>query len=395
LKAIQKIALFAVGDDGWQGGIQYITNVLNALNSLGDEQKLDVHLFRHGAQNFPDLNKFKKINVVVEHVEHEFPGWTLKNRALWFTQRKFSGRINPRIENYLLEKNFDYAFPITLSDCGNKLNAGSWIADFQYHHFPGGASKHIIDAARATISNIALNTNKIILSSEFCERDCLELFPVSKGKTNVMPFAVFIDPAVLAFKDFESVIKKYNLPGRFLMVANLFAPTKNHKTLFNALGILNREGLSVNLVCTGNIVDYRNEGYANEILQSLTENQIRHQVNLLGLIPRADQLSLYRMAVALVQPSINEGWSTSVEEAKALGKKILLSDIPVHLEQYPGNPYFFNALDATDLAQKIKMVWTENSAQIFPDIEKECEAHKQYQEKVKQFGQRFLEIAAK
>jgi len=395
LKAIEKIALFAVGDDGWQGGIQYINNVLNALNSLDEDQKLDVHLFRHAAQNFPDLHKFNKINVVVENVEQQFPDWTLKNRAVWFAQRKFNSRINPRIENYLLKRQFDYAFPATLSNCGNKLNAGSWIADFQYHHFPGGASKQIIEAARTTISNIAYNTDKIILSSKFCESDCLELFPVTKGKTNVMPFAVFIDPAILDFREFDALARKYSLPNRFLMVANLFAPTKNHKTLFNALGILKKEGMTVNLVCTGNIVDYRNEGYANEILQSLTENGIRQQVHLLGLIPRQDQLSLYRMSTALVQPSVNEGWSTSVEEAKALGKNLVLSDIPVHLEQYPGNPYFFKALDASDLAQKIREVWTKNDGTIFPEKEKEREAHRQYQERVKRFGQRFMEIASK
>ena len=42
-----------------------------------------------------------------------------------------------------------------------------------------------------------------------------------------------------------------------------------------------------------------------------------------------------RQSVAVLQPSLFEGWSTTVEEAKSIGKTILLSDIPVHREQAP------------------------------------------------------------
>ena len=128
------------------------------------------------------------------------------------------------------------------------------------------------------------------------------------------------DLVALQINEFGPVIEKYTLPEKFFVVANLFAPTKNHKVIFDAMGLLKKKGIEINLVCTGNIVDYRNEGYANDILNMLTENKIRNQVYLLGLIPRADQLSIFRISTAMIQPSVNEGWSTSVEEAKALGK---------------------------------------------------------------------------
>ena len=384
----------AVGDAAWQGGIQYINNILNALNVAGRSRPLEVHLFKHSAQHFPDLEKFKQIKVVIHDTEKVYGPWSFSNRLKWFAQRKLAGRINPRIENVLQRIGVDYVFPSTLSDCNKKLNVGSWIADFQYHHFPVGANASITSSAHKTISTIAAKANKVILSSRFCENDCLTLFPETAGKTHVMPFAVFMDEQHLKFTAFDSIRDKYSLPDRFLMVANLFAPTKNHKTLFEALGILKREGRVVPLVCTGNIVDYAKQEFANEILQQLTEYKIRDQVSLLGLIPRADQVALYRMAVALVQPSINEGWSTSVEEAKVLGKNLILSNIEVHLEQYPGNPYFFEALDARSLSDTIKKVWNGNQQTKFPEIERERAAFNAYQENVKEFGKRFLEIAA-
>ena len=393
MREIKKVALMAVGDDGWLGGIQYITNILGALNAIADEQKVEVHLFRHSQQNFSELGKLKNIEIIVHDITTALKPWSLSNRITWLLQRKLSGRIYPRLENFLLENQFDYVFPATLSDCNQKLNAGSWIADFQYRHFPDGADKKINEDADRVISFIANNTPKIVLSSKFCEKDCLQFFPGSAGKTHVMPFSVFLDKKIFEFNDFGSLLKKYVIPGKFLIVSNLFAPTKNHKTLFDALGILKRQGIQVDLLCTGNIVDYRNQAYANEILQMLTANGIRSQVHLLGLIPRADQLALYRMSVAMVQPSVNEGWSTSVEEAKALGKKLFLSNIEVHLEQYPQNPYFFESLNAEDLAGKIREVWSDQKDTDYPNVEVEKMAFEAYQVKVKEFGRRFLEIA--
>lgn len=393
MREIKKVALLAVGDDAWQGGIQYITNIINGLNAVADENPVEVHLFRHAAQNFPDLPGFTNISITVQNTETVFQPWSFSNRAIWLLQRKFMNRINPRMENYFLQQGFDFVFPATLSNCAGRLNVGSWIADFQYHHFPNGASPEVIAEARASITRIATHTSKVFLSSKFCEKDCLSLFPVTTGKTHVMPFTVFFDKSIFAFNDFAAIQEKYSLPERYIMVANLFAPTKNHKTLFHALGILKRRGIRVDLVCTGNIVDYRNQAFANEILQMLTTHKIRNQVHLLGLIPRFDQVTMYRMAVGLVQPSVNEGWSTSVEEAKALGKRIILSDIEVHLEQNPGYGYYFERLNAEDMADKIEAVWKEGGNTIFPDLGVEQEAFASYQQHVKAFGRRFLEIA--
>jgi glycosyltransferase involved in cell wall biosynthesis len=58
-------------------------------------------------------------------------------------------------------------------------------------------------------------------------------------------------------------------------------------------------------------------------------------------------------ANALLNPSRFEGWSTTVEEAKAVGTPMLLSDIPVHREQAP-NARFFGTEDAAALADAIE-----------------------------------------
>ncbi len=387
---IKKIALLAVGDDGWQGGIQYTINILNGLNSIADPG-LEVHLFKHADQKFDGLQKFGNLQLELVDTADAFKPFSLNNRIRWFAARKFAKRINPRMEEYFLAREYDYVYPGLFSE---KLNSASWIADFQSFHYPDGAETEFNKNAQKHLGSIAQQSTKLVLSSIFCENDCHHFFPFTASKTHVMPFAVYIDPEVYSFDAFEEIRSIYSLPERFLVVANLFATTKNHATLFDALGILKRSGIRVNLVCTGNIVDYRNMSFANEILQMITRNKIRDLVHMIGLIPRPHQLAIFRMATAMVQPSLNEGWSTPVEEAKVLGMDLILSDIEVHKEQYPDNPNFFGSMNAEDLAEKIKKIWDASGGTVFPDKNREKNAYDKYQYHVKAFGRKFLEIAA-
>jgi glycosyltransferase involved in cell wall biosynthesis len=72
-----------------------------------------------------------------------------------------------------------------------------------------------------------------------------------------------------------------------------------------------------------------------------------------------DMMSLMRHAVAVINPSKFEGWSTTVEEAKSMGKAVVLSDIAVHKEQAPHRAAFFPADDAEMLARKLAEVWDQ------------------------------------
>jgi hypothetical protein len=55
-------------------------------------------------------------------------------------------------------------------------------------------------------------------------------------------------------------------------------------------------------------------------------------------------------ALAVIQPSFFEGWSTVIEDGKALGQYILAADIPVNREQLEANASFFDNKNAGELA---------------------------------------------
>jgi len=68
------------------------------------------------------------------------------------------------------------------------------------------------------------------------------------------------------------------------------------------------------------------------------------------MIPYSDLSALMRVCTALVNPSLFEGWSTTVEEARVMGTPMLLSDIAVHKEQMHTQAVYFNRYDAQFLA---------------------------------------------
>ena len=75
-----------------------------------------------------------------------------------------------------------------------------------------------------------------------------------------------------------------------------------------------------------------------ENLNALIDSyDLRDDIRFLGFIPREEQLMIMKGARAIIQPSFFEGWSTVVEDAKAVNSFIVLSNLEVHKEQIQRN----------------------------------------------------------
>ena len=94
----------------------------------------------------------------------------------------------------------------------------------------------------------------------------------------------------------------------------------------------------------------------SKILDFIEKEQLTGQVYLLGLIPRNDQIGIFRKAAAVIQPSCFEGWATVVEDSRAIGNPIFISDIPVHREQAPQSN-LFSPLSDSILADLLYNHW--------------------------------------
>jgi glycosyltransferase involved in cell wall biosynthesis len=208
-------------------------------------------------------------------------------------------------------------------------------------------------------------------------------YPGYRNEVKILRFACSLP--TLKESDYTDIRAKYGLTGHYLISPNQFWEHKNQATVIESLRILASRApeLNFDIVFTGSMSVNRGKGrYAALLMEEIEASGLSGRVKMLGVIDRYDQLVLMKNAYAILQPSLYEGWSTLVEEAKALNKHILVSDIPVHREQLSGNCTFFNPLDAAELADKIIGIFKDPPAADPSD----------YQENIRRFADDILDV---
>ena len=244
-----------------------------------------------------------------------------------------------------------------------------WIADFQHFRIPGNFSETEIRARDAHFNDMIMRCDRVVLSSRDAERDCIEFNAASKSKARVHSF-----PSGLIFESIPetTVTAKYHLPEKYALVANQFWAHKNHLTVIAAARQLAERGHHVPIVLTGLPADYRDpsNSLVSQVLQGIATGGLRSTVIPLGQVPYADLVALLRSAALIIQPSKFEGWSTTVQDAKALGRPLACSSIAVHREQAPEAIGFFDPTAAAELAALIERRWSQLAAGPNPESER-------------------------
>ena len=160
------------------------------------------------------------------------------------------------------------------------------------------------------------NTNDLVVSSSDVESHFRKFYKIHKKLSiHVVRFVSIINDSGLPM--IKDILNKYKLPSEYFMVSNQFTNHKNHLVVLRALIELKKRNSNVYFVFTGKMEFKGNEKYIQEIRKTIAENHLEDVVSLLGIIPRQDQLVLMKYAKAVVQPSLFEGWSTVVEDAKS------------------------------------------------------------------------------
>ena len=75
------------------------------------------------------------------------------------------------------------------------------------------------------------------------------------------------------------------------------------------------------------------------------------------MIKYNEVLSLIYHSQSIINPSIFEGWSSTVEQAKSYKKDLILSNIGVHLEQKPEYSKFFSPKNYKKLGKLILNIY--------------------------------------
>jgi glycosyltransferase involved in cell wall biosynthesis len=248
-----------------------------------------------------------------------------------------------------------------------------WIPDFQHRHLPHYFTEEERHNRDRLFQILSERADVVLLSSRTAHGHFAAFAPHHVYKARVVSF-----PSLLAFEspagDPTGTRRKYHLPEKFALVVNQLWVHKNHELVVEGLRRLRRKGVRIPVVMTGVPADHRDPGnrLLSRLLQSVATSGLSDQVTLLGEVPRDDVIDLMRAAEIVIQPSRFEGWSTVVQDAKALGRPLLCSDIPVHREQVPGATGFFPCDEPDVLADLLASHWQTLSPG--PDFAREQQA---------------------
>ena len=291
-----------------------------------------------------------------------------------WTLRKMSGWARTSITSVCARRaGVDVLLPDVEALGSSSLRTVGWIPDFQHLHLADLYNDDQKALLNRAFKKLSRRSRRMLFSSNDCRRDFVQNFPDFADKARVASF-----PSLLAFEPPPSpavdVREKYHLPERFLLVINQFWRHKNHRLVPEALAILRARGLQVPVVMAGLLADYRdrNNEALSDTFQAAARGNVWSQCLVLGKVPREDLVALLQTAAAIIQPSRFEGWNTTLQDAKAIGCPVLVSDLAVHREQCPDAIGFFPPNDPTALADVVAGCWPNLPAR--PDAMQEGKA---------------------
>ncbi|MBX4967389.1 glycosyltransferase [Rhizobium binae] len=347
-----KLRIEFLEDAQWLGGSIYIDNLLAALSSMPVEDRPDARLVFLSSGETALARRMLRYPVLARG---EAGRWAVGLKPHARRLHRAILRRAPALGTFWPAARDTVYFPAF--DASQRWrNNLYWVPDFQIFHFPELFSPEELAARTRSISDIAATTGVLLLSSQAALADFRRFFPNASVEPRIWSFCSSLEAGdVVAGRQ---ILEPYGLPERFVYVANHFWKHKDHETAFRALKILRDRNVIVKMVCTGLQSDRRDPGHYSRLVQSLSDWGIADQVTILGLVPRDHQVELFRAASLVVQPSLFEGWSTVIEDAKALGRPILASDIAVHKEQLENleRCHLFKVSDPNDMAEQIEQV---------------------------------------
>lgn len=377
--------LFPVSEgDMWLGGVNYYKNLFHAISML-EEKFFDIYVFKDNPAIFFDYAK--PYDLYKKDIKYGF--------AKLLTILR-SGKFNKRM--YCL-KRASGEF-----DCFSHYNQPSgiipsigWIPDFQHKHLPELFSQEEISLRDNSFENIAKNSKAVILSSKNAFDDLVTFFPEYREKAFVLNFVSYIDPEIYNISTSVSYVneikQKYMIPDKYFYLPNQFWKHKNHITVFKAVNILKKQGLEVKVLCSGCTSDYRHKTHFDSLKDYISQNNLDNNIQFLGIINLDEVYYLMRNCISIINPSLFEGWSSTVEEAKSLGKNIILSDLKVHREQNPPDGIYFEPLNVEKLASILKYKWLNKHSA--PDFSLEERAKSLMNSRMRDFAMNYQKILMK
>jgi glycosyltransferase involved in cell wall biosynthesis len=213
---------------------------------------------------------------------------------------------------------------------------------------------------RKKIRYACTHADAVIAISEQTKQDLLEFYKVPAEKIRVCYQSCDAIFSVKKSEEEKAAIKaKYNLPDEFYLSVGSVTERKNLLTVCKALNRL-KDVQQIPLVVIGG-----GKKYKEEVKKYLKENGIEHLVIFLSENPAssspeykssADFPAIYQSAIALIYPSVFEGFGIPILEALVSGLPTIISNVSCMPETGGDTALYIDPFDDDALAEKMQLV---------------------------------------
>lgn len=376
-----------IGSDKWVAGSNYLRNLFHAMSGLDHNQIEPVLFVGEKSGSLP-------VSQLPQNIKIRRTPLFDKMSPQHFVEKGLERLIGKQFALSRLLREHDIRVlshaSVTRSSICSSCKIINWIPDFQHAVLPEMFLKETIVLRNRKYRLLAAGSDILLLSSYCALKDFTKVLPEYGHKARVLPFVSTIGKEVYKEDRLEILKAKYGFEGKYFFLPNQFWQHKNHITVFKAVRLLKENKRDILIICSGYMDDYRNRGHAQKLRSFVTDNRLEVNIRILGLIDYSDVLHLLRNAVSVINPSLFEGWSSTVEEAKSMGKNLIVSDIAVHREQNPPASTYFNPCNEKELAEILWQKWTASDGG--PDYRLEETARRSMQRRADEFGEQYNNI---
>jgi glycosyltransferase involved in cell wall biosynthesis len=225
------------------------------------------------------------------------------------------------------------------------------IHDLLWHHQIGGRATTLpvwqywlkYGFYRLIVARTVARARSIIVPSKQVAGEVKRYYPPTEGKIKVIPEGVSI-----VTKNQKSPRTKP--PHDYLLYVGSLYPHKNIKLVLQALQLNPKLKL---------VIVTARSAFSKDIQEQIGQLKIKTQVKFYFHLPDRKLAYLYSHAVALIQPSLSEGFGLTGLEAMACSTPVLASNIPIFREVYDQAAIFFDPYHPKSLLDAIKSLPTK------------------------------------
>jgi glycosyltransferase involved in cell wall biosynthesis len=199
---------------------------------------------------------------------------------------------------------------------------------------------------------------RILVDSEEGKRNVLEHYPVDAARVSVLPYT-FPAAAERTQPGRQALAGLVDLPSRYFLYPAQFWPHKNQYRVVEAVGMLKRRGIDVNVVLTGG--EPENWGVLEACRALAASMGVSRQVLVPGYVSDEALAELYATAVGLVMPTFFGPTNIPYLEAFQLGCPVVASDLPGIREQVGEAALLVDPRDTRAIADAMEKLWTDEA----------------------------------